>query len=143
MKQYSYGIVPYIIIDNEVYVLVSKPLKFQDYYGFFKGRIEENETIKECAIREFFEETSIKVDVSWLENFFIQKNRLKDIGIFLVDMDNILDQKVILNNENYSYHIINLKELNKNIVKNQKKIVNNLFLYFKNIDKFNLKNRFK
>ena len=52
----SCGVVLYTYkLGKRNYLLIKK----DNIYGFPKGHIEENETEKECAIRECFEETSI------------------------------------------------------------------------------------
>ncbi len=144
MKEYSYGVCPYVIYDDIVYILVSQSSK-DSLYGFVKGKIENGETLKECAVREFREETNIFLEKEYLENMFSQKNPKKDIGIYLIDtygINFVIEEK--LNKELYS---IEFKELNYDLYlefeKNQKKILNDLSLYFKNIQKFNLKDKFK
>ena len=53
----SCGVVLYTYkLGKRNYLLIKK----DNIYSFPKGHIEENETEKECAIRECFEETSIK-----------------------------------------------------------------------------------
>ena len=57
--------------------------------GMFKGTKNKNETAHECAKREFFEESSISVDISLFENYFEQINIDKDIGIWTVNANKI------------------------------------------------------
>lgn len=46
----------------------------------------ENETAKECAKREFFEECGIKIETFfYLKIIFFQENDEKDIGIWIVN----------------------------------------------------------
>lgn len=53
----SCGVILYTYkLGKRYYLLIKK----DNIYSFPKGHIEENETEKECAIRECFEETSIK-----------------------------------------------------------------------------------
>ena len=87
-KEYSYGVCPYLIHEDNVYIMLIQP-KGHKEYGFSKGKIELGETIEDCAIRELFEETGIIVKEEHLENYFEQKNRRKDIGVFLVDINNL------------------------------------------------------
>lgn len=143
MKEYSYGVVPYTIYNDKIYVLVSLASKKDLKYGFFKGKIEENETIRNCAIREFYEETGIKVKSEWLDKYFSQKHIQKDVGVFLLDIDYIKDEKIMLNKENYNFKIIEINELYNNIIKNQEKILKEMILYFKDLRNIKLKNRFK
>jgi bis(5'-nucleosidyl)-tetraphosphatase len=53
----SAGFIVFYIENNKVYYLL---LKHSSYWGFPKGKIEENESEIESAKRELFEETSIK-----------------------------------------------------------------------------------
>ena len=143
MKEYSYGVVPYTIHNDKIYLLVSLASKKDLKYGFFKGKIEQNETIKDCAIREFYEETGIKIETEWLDKYFSQKHIQKDVGVFLLDIDYIKDEKIILNKENYNFKIIEINELYGNIIKNQEKILKEMILYFKDLRNIKIKNRFK
>jgi 8-oxo-dGTP pyrophosphatase MutT (NUDIX family) len=88
MKDYSYGICPYKIENSEVQILLIQP-KGHLEWGFIKGKIDSGETKTECAIRECLEETNIIVDGIYLEQFFEQENKRKDVGIFLVDCCNL------------------------------------------------------
>jgi 8-oxo-dGTP pyrophosphatase MutT (NUDIX family) len=83
-KEYSYGLCPYSIMNGYFYVLLNKT-SAESYFNFFKGKIEEGETIEECAQREFYEETGVKVDIKDFEKYYFQKSPRKDVGIFLVD----------------------------------------------------------
>lgn len=143
MKEYSYGVVPYTIKDNRVYLLVSLASKKDLKYGFFKGKIEIGETIKDCAVREFYEETGIKIEKDWLDKYFSQKHIQKDVGVFLLDIDYIINEKVNLNKENYGFKIIEINELYNNIISNQDKILKEIILYFKDLRNIILKNKFK
>lgn len=142
MKEYSYGIAPYKIIDNKIYLFVNKSSK-ESLLGFFKGKIEKNETIKECVIREVLEESNLIIKKEYLENYFEQTYSKKDVGIFLIDSDNIDFSILNLNKEIYSCEWITLENLYSNIILNQKDIVNQMILYFKNIQKIKIKNLFK
>ena len=84
-KEYSYGICPYYINDNQIFIILIQP-KGHVKYSFAKGKIESNETKERCAVREMFEETGIVVEENNLENYFEQQNKRKDVGVFLVDL---------------------------------------------------------
>ena len=63
MKQ-SAGVI--IILNNEK-ILICHPSNNDKWFGsysFPKGGIDEGETIKQAALRELFEETSVKIDES-------------------------------------------------------------------------------
>lgn len=56
-----------ILINKEGYILLIKG-RTSLKWGFPKGYIEEGETIKECAIREFNEETGLKFEGNEIYN---------------------------------------------------------------------------
>ena len=60
---------------------------------------KEDESAYECAKREFYEECSINVDIALFENYFEQINIDKDIGIWLVDTNNIENLEKYFSNE--------------------------------------------
>ena len=129
MKEYSYGICPYKIENSEVQILLIQPKGHNDW-GFIKGKIDSGETKEECAIRECLEETNISVNAMYLENFFEQPNRKKDVGIFLVDCCNLnLSNIKLEKREIENIKFFNIKE-NIKINKNQEQIllkIQNLF----------------
>lgn len=91
MKQHqkAYGIVPYRIKNNSIKILLCKSVASKDKWGCLKGTKNKNESAYECAKREFYEESSINIETALFENYFEQINIDKDIGIWLVDADNI------------------------------------------------------
>ena len=128
MKPNSYGLVPYRFINNKVYIYVNKTSRFSDW-NFFKGKIEEGETIEDCAQREFYEESGVKIKKKYFEDYFYQTTKRKGIGIFLVDYELLkvfdikLDKKEI-----YSASWENLEKII--FSKNQRKIQSDLILHF-------------
>lgn len=133
-KEYSYGVCPYLIHEDSVYIMLIQP-KGHKEYGFSKGKIEIEETIEDCAIRELFEETGIIVKKEHLENYFEQKNRRKDVGIFLVDLTK-LNQDVKLNighAECFELKFFNIND-DINIYKNQKDILFQIREFFNSQD---------
>ena len=87
----AYGLVPYKVEDGKVKILLCKSIKSKYRWGFLKGMILKGETAKQCARREFQEESSIDVEESFFEEYFEQKNKEKDVGVWLVDANNIQD----------------------------------------------------
>lgn len=85
----AYGICLYKFNKDSIKVLLCKSVNSKDRWGFLKGVSISNETSEETALREFEEECSIPVNREYLENFFIQKNELKNIGIYLVNSNKI------------------------------------------------------
>lgn len=129
MKLKSYGICPYMIISGNFFVLLNKTSE-ESFYNFFKGKIEKEESIKECAIREFFEETGVQVEIKDLEDYFFQKSSRKDVGIHLVDWAkyeglpfNFQEKEI------WSASWVQLKDIETS--KNQQIIMNSIELFFK------------
>ena len=120
MKEKSYGIIPYKIDfkNNEVKILLTKTHKQAVSYDFIKGKIEENETIKECVAREVEEEINVKLNENELEDFTLQKNKNKDI-----------DYSYFPNREIYGIEWFNVSDLPK-ISNNQSKIVTTILQKF-------------
>lgn len=85
----AYGILLYILEEKNIKVLLCKSVKSLDRWGCLKGMQSKSETAKECAKREFFEECSIKVETYLFEEFFLQENDEKDIGIWIVNANKI------------------------------------------------------
>ena len=87
----AYGVVPYLVNNSDIKILLCKSVASKDKWGCLKGTKTKSETAFECAKREFFEESSINVEIALFENYFEQLNIDKDIGIWLVDAKNIED----------------------------------------------------
>ena len=128
MKEKSYGICPFYIKDRKIFILINKTSEVS-YWNFFKGKIEGSETKEECSIRELCEEARYDFSDYKLDDYFEQKNRRKDVGIFLIQIDKPVDI-YIDRKEIYSYE---WKELTSDIIfsRNQQKIYNKIFLFLK------------
>ncbi|MFA6741506.1 NUDIX domain-containing protein [Arcobacter caeni] len=85
----SYGVVPYLVKGNNIKILLCKSVASKDKWGCLKGTKTSKESAYECAKREFIEESSINVDIALFENYFEQINIDKDVGIWLVNANNI------------------------------------------------------
>ncbi|PZP12612.1 MAG: NUDIX hydrolase, partial [Aliarcobacter butzleri] len=85
----AYGIVPYYVKGDDIKILLCKSVASKDRWGCLKGTKTRNETAYECAKREFFEESSISVDVALFEEYFEQLNDDKDVGVWVVNFKNI------------------------------------------------------
>ena len=85
----AYGLVPYLIRNNNIKILLCLSVASKDKWGCLKGSKNKNETAFECAKREFFEESSLNVEIALFENYFEQINIDKDVGVWLVNADNI------------------------------------------------------
>jgi 8-oxo-dGTP pyrophosphatase MutT (NUDIX family) len=129
-KEYSYGICPYQIMNGSFYILLNKTSK-QSFFNFFKGKMEKGETIEECAIREFYEETGVLVQKKDLEEYFYQKGNRKNIGIFLLDWSKYQSYPFTFQEkEIWSASWVPVMD-NVEASKNQQKILNSIILFFK------------
>ncbi|HIP12568.1 MAG TPA: NUDIX domain-containing protein [Arcobacter sp.] len=85
----AYGICLYKKSKTSTKILLCKSVKSNDRWGFLKGVELKDEAVKQTALREFIEESSIPMQKSFFEDFIYQKNELKDIGIYLVNANKI------------------------------------------------------
>jgi len=85
----AYGVVPYLVEKNDIKILLCKSVMSKDKWGTLKGLKEKDETAFECAQREFFEESSISVEIGLFEEYFEQINLEKDVGVWIVNAKNI------------------------------------------------------
>jgi len=137
-KIYAFGICLYKKRKDCIGILLCKSVNSKEKWGFLKGVALKYETQIETALREFYEESSIKIEPNLLENFFIQKNELKDIGIFLVNFDNVYGvnkyfnenklYKQYLSHENSDVEFFNIEKLPL-IKTKQKYMVNDIINY--------------
>ncbi|WP_201523859.1 NUDIX domain-containing protein [Aliarcobacter butzleri] len=140
----AYGIVPYYVKGDDIKILLCKSVASKDRWGCLKGTKTRNETAYECAKREFFEESSISVDIALFEEYFEQLNDDKDVGIWLVNFKNIENiEKYFTNDtlkeqylswENSKVKFFSLNNLPK-IKKKQQDLINEIkdFLKSKNL----------
>jgi len=136
----AYGICLYKQEASSIKILLCKSVKSQNRWGFLKGVQDQNESKKQTAIREFFEESGIEVEYKYLENYFEQVNETKDIGIYLVNYKNIkkidhhfIDEKLLdhfLCWENSEVKFFDIENI-KDVKKKQKNIVEEIIKYFK------------
>ncbi|MDY0193896.1 MAG: NUDIX domain-containing protein [Aliarcobacter butzleri] len=140
----AYGIVPYYVKGDDIKILLCKSVASKDRWGCLKGTKTRNETAYECAKREFFEESSISVDVALFEEYFEQLNDDKDVGVWLINFKNIENiEKYFTNDtlkeqylswENSKVKFFSLNNLPK-IKKKQQDLINEIkdFLKSKNL----------
>ena len=62
MKEISCGAIVYKKINNKTYFLIIQNINSKSF-GFPKGHLEKDETLKEAAIREVLEETGINIEI--------------------------------------------------------------------------------
>lgn len=141
----AYGVLPYKIEDNKVKILLCKSVKSFDRWGCLKGMQDGTESSKECAKREFFEESSIKIETYLFEEYFYQENEEKDIGIWIINTDKVENMDSFFKNEVLYEHLLSwenskvkffdLDELPK-IKKKQKKLLAQIKDYLQNKNQF-------
>jgi predicted NUDIX family NTP pyrophosphohydrolase len=85
----SYGIVLYKASKKDIKILLCLGIASEDKWGCLKGSKDKDETAYNCAKREFFEESSINVDIALFEDYFEQINIEKNVGVWLVNASNI------------------------------------------------------
>jgi len=81
-KEQSFGICLYKKSKDNIKILLGSSPLTKNKWGLLKGKLEPEEKRKDAAIREFYEESGIKILKIDLENYFYQKNKYKDIGIW-------------------------------------------------------------
>lgn len=88
-KSKAYGICIYKVENKSIKILLCKSVNSKEKWGFLKGIALKYEQHKRTAQREFFEESSIFVNMDYYEEYFEQINQDKDVGIWLVNYKNI------------------------------------------------------
>jgi 8-oxo-dGTP pyrophosphatase MutT (NUDIX family) len=88
-KVKGYGICIYKSNLTQIKILMCKSVNSKTRWGFLKGVRCKDETKEETAIREFYEESGILIDKKYLQTYFEQKNKEKDIGIYLINIKTI------------------------------------------------------
>lgn len=143
-KKFAYGLCPYKIENDDIKILLCKSVSSYDKWGCLKGVKNPSESPLECAKREFFEESSIEVNILDFEKFFSQTNSEKDVGIWLVNANNIenLDDYFVddrlkenyLSWENSKVKFFSINDLPK-LKKKQEKMFKDIINYLKIISK--------
>ncbi len=93
MLAHSAGILVYKYIDGKLYVMLSHPggpywiKKDNAAWSIPKGLVEENEEVLDAALREFEEETGVKVDTNLIELGTIKQSSQKMVTVFATNKD--------------------------------------------------------
>ena len=142
-KEKAYGICLYKKSAHSTKILLCKSVHSKTKWGFLKGGRDQSENKAETAVREFFEESSIEVEIKYLEKYFVQINPKKDIGIYLVnynkikDIDNYFENEKLhkhcLSWENTKVEFFDITKIPK-IKKKQYKIMNSIIQHFKKVN---------
>ena len=127
--------VPFIVTKKGVKILWCYDVASIIKWDGLKGPKVKNGTPFMCAKREFFEESSISIDIELFEEYFEQINQEKDIGVWLVNSSNIENMDRYFNGntlkseylswENSKVKFFSLKKLPK-IKSMQKKLVSEI-----------------
>lgn len=127
----AYGVCLYVKYDESYKILLCQSIDNQIKWGFLKGTKRGNETPRKAAVREFFEESGLKIEKKFLENFFYQKNRKKDVGIFMCNAKNVKNYETFFEGdtllqkylcpENYAVQFFDIEHLPK--IKEKQKIL--------------------
>lgn len=122
-KTKAYGVCMYVKHNDSFKILLCQSVDNLNKWGFLKGTKRGNETPRRAAVREFYEESSIKIERKNLEYFFYQKNKKKDVGIFMLDgatvknlhsfFDGDILKKKYICAENENVQFFDIKELPK------------------------------
>ena len=95
----AYGLMPYLVKNNDIKVLLCKSVSSREKWGCLKGVKIKDENPYICAQRETFEECGIYFHTEVFEEYFEQINYEKDIGIWTVNIENVDDyEKYFINN---------------------------------------------
>ncbi|RTZ96596.1 MAG: NUDIX hydrolase [Deltaproteobacteria bacterium] len=125
---------------DHVEILLCKSVNSNTKWGFLKGVQKNGETDIQTAIREFREESTININQYFLEQYFEQHNKSKDIGIWIVNSININSynnyftnnslKKECLSSENSQVSFFDINNLPV-IKKKQKYLIHQIVDHFK------------
>lgn len=134
MREFSYGIIPYLIDDNGVSILLSRTSLKNTVFDFIKGKIEAGETKKDCVQREVLEEIGVEIHQYDLDDYYFQRSKRKDIGLFLINWDKYLETPFELEKEEIAevdwFNISTLPEVSSN----QRLIITDIMVKFNKIN---------
>ena len=135
MKENSYGIIPFLLKKNGVYILLYKSSKNSVVYNFVKGKpLNNKETIENTIKREVKEEIGVSISKKDLETYFFHTSPKKDIGLYTINFEKYKKKKIVVDkSEIHSVKWFNIKKLPE-ISKNQKMFITDIMIKFEHID---------
>jgi 8-oxo-dGTP pyrophosphatase MutT (NUDIX family) len=122
MKEIKFSTIqvhPFVKFENEIhYIILQRNINSVIYPGMWQvitGKIEENETAYQAAIRELKEETNLDplniYHIPFIGSFYDwRKDNIENIPCFAIEVEN---QNVILSHEHSDFKILKYEELNK------------------------------
>lgn len=135
MREFSYGIIPYLVKPKGIYILMYKSSKKSQYWNFIKGKPnDKNESIVKTVKREVFEEIGIKVYKKDFEHYYYHTSPKKNIGLFMIDFTKYFKKKITIDKSEIG--VLKWIKVSKisNVSKNQEKFVTNILERFESFD---------
>ena len=77
--------------DNKILMINRNKPPFMGMWNALGGHLEDNETPKECAIREIYEESNVKVDNAELISISTWNYDDDEIYVYVSELDNSFD----------------------------------------------------
>jgi 8-oxo-dGTP pyrophosphatase MutT (NUDIX family) len=111
-----------ILLARRVELWEGKPIPLGGYWSIFAGSIDEGESLQECAIRELYEESEIKVSYNQLIDGGMISNSKLRFKIFFVELDH--QPSPVLNEEHTEYGWFDMNKLDQFPYDIQKDLIN-------------------
>jgi 8-oxo-dGTP diphosphatase len=99
----------YLEFEGKILLLQQAPNKLEPgRWGIPAGKIEKNETPKDAALRELFEETGISVhqssNVHYLKPLYMRKPTIDYVfHLFKIHLDHVPDVRISVEHQNYKW----------------------------------------
>jgi 8-oxo-dGTP diphosphatase len=120
-----------ILLARRVELWEGKPIPLGGYWSIFAGSIDEGESLQECAIRELYEESKIKVSHNQLIDGGIITNSKLRFKIFFAELD--YQPSPVLNEEHTEYGWFDINTLDQFPYDIQKDLINCVKSYINSV----------